>query len=107
MYAGNCYLKTSAHELVPENNHSTHFTFAQNCADKDTHKRVTILYIADEVLGDDLPQTSVEFLSMFTDHHGVGTPVKLFKAQQAIVLILNGLEGILKDLPDALCIPLI
>lgn len=66
-----------------------------------------ILYIGDEVLCDDIPQTRVEFLSMFADHHGVGTPVKLFKAQQAIVLILNGLEGILKDLPDAVCIPLI
>lgn len=70
-------------------------------------KRAMILYFANEVLGDDLPQTRVEFLSMFADHHGVGTPVKLFKAQQAVVLILNGLEGIFKYLPDAVCIPLI
>lgn len=66
-----------------------------------------ILYIAGEVVGDDIPQTRVEFLPMFADHHGVGTPVKLFKAQQAIVLILNGLEGVFEGLPDAVCIPLI
>lgn len=64
------------------------------------------LYFADEMLGDDLPQTRVELLPTLAEHHGVGVPVQLFKAQVAVVLSLDHLEGILQKLPDVVCVPL-
>ena len=53
------------------------------------------LYFVDEVLCDDLPQARVELLPVLVEHHGVGIPVELLKAQPTVVLPLDLLDGIL------------
>lgn len=54
-----------------------------------------VLYFVDEVLGDDFPQARVELLPVLVEHHGVGIPVQLLKAQPAVVLPLDLLDGVL------------
>lgn len=53
------------------------------------------LYFVDEVLCDDLPQARVKLLPVLVEHHGVGIPVELLKAQPTVVLPLDLLDGIL------------
>ena len=59
-----------------------------------------VLYFVDEVFRDDLPQACVELLPVLVEHHGVGIPVQLLKAQPTVVLPLNLLDGILQKVPD-------
>lgn len=53
-----------------------------------------ITYFVDEVLSDNLSQACVELLPVLVEHHGVGIPVQLLKAQSTVVLPLNLLDGI-------------
>lgn len=57
--------------------------------------RDIFLYFVDEVFCDDLPQARVELLPMFVEHHSIGVPVQLLKAESAVVLPLYLLDGIL------------
>lgn len=57
-------------------------------------------YFVDEMLRDDFSETRVELLAMLVEHHGVGVPVQLLKAQAAVVLPLDLLDGILQKVPD-------
>lgn len=52
------------------------------------------------MLGDDFAQSCVELLAVFVQHHGIGIPVQLLKAQTTVVLSLDLLDGILQEIPD-------
>lgn len=59
------------------------------------------------MLGDDLPQARVELLAVLVQHHGVGVPVELLKAQAAVVLPLDLLDGVLQQVPDVVDVLLV
>lgn len=59
------------------------------------------------MFSDNLPQASVQLLSMFVEHHCVGISVQFLKAEAAVILPLNLLDGILQKVPDIVYILLI
>jgi len=52
------------------------------------------------MLGDYFFEACVELFAVFVKHHCVGVSVEFFKAEAAVVLFLDLLDGVFEHLPD-------